>query len=650
MKNKLKENKEIKSILSIVIIVNLLVVVIGYFLLPVVFNYPKYSLNTQFQQDIINLTYNQQFLIFGALYMLFSIAIPIIFLRKLMPYQKILKAKELNLKDVDNIRNQCMKCPMKIYLSQIILPILLVLVVSIFCKATAAIFLKLLIIVFIFVVGSGMYVYIVSRKYYDQIIIKTYNRVKDYEFIQSELYSLKNVIFIQIFPLFVVAIVVSMLLGYTRVINEKGESKYYYYSSVFSNDIILKEGATLTTIKDDLSKIKLKDESDYYFIIFPNNYEYISNPKGHISTFFKEYLKRYYDLTNGKGYEFYGTDEQAFVRKLYDASGNEWYIGFKYSVTDSKVLVFFGISFLSLLFVYITIIYIWAKSFSLNVKRIVRNLNDILKENTVDFDNVIPITSYDEIGSLADSYNKVQYMIEEQIELIQKQAQLATLGELAGNMAHDINTPMASIDNSIAMLNDIIKDNGTIEAKDLEVIVGIMGRCSDKINRIVNSMRNQVRTLGESEIYEFNLKNVIDESILMLNTDIVQINCNVITKVKDINVKGQPNKIGQVITALLLNSLQAYKILGKTNEIIEVKLTSEKGNAVIEIKDYANGLPEAIRPYIFKNILTTKGTNGTGLGLYLAYSIIKGVFGGTIEFETETGKGTTFIIRIPLEK
>ena len=69
--------------------------------------------------------------------------------------------------------------------------------------------------------------------------------------------------------------------------------------------------------------------------------------------------------------------------------------------------------------------------------------------------------------------------------------------------------------------------------------------------------------------------------------------------------------------------------------------------AVIKVADYAGGLDESIAPYIFKNILTTKGTSGTGLGLYLAYSVIKGNFNGDITFETSKGEGTTFYIAIP---
>ena len=81
---------------------------------------------------------------------------------------------------------------------------------------------------------------------------------------------------------------------------------------------------------------------------------------------------------------------------------------------------------------------------------------------------------------------------------------------------------------------------------------------------------------------------------------------------------------------------------------ITIQYKSDKNEAIIIVEDYAGGIPEKIRPHIFKSILTTKGVAGTGFGLYLAYSVIKGAFGGEMYFETETGKGTKFYISIPV--
>ena len=109
---------------------------------------------------------------------------------------------------------------------------------------------------------------------------------------------------------------------------------------------------------------------------------------------------------------------------------------------------------------------------------------------------------------------------------------------------------------------------------------------------------------------------------------------------------GDPTKLGQVLTNLVVNAAQAYNEKGGKIDVIVSKNVDKF--AIINVIDYAGGIDETIAPYVFKNILTTKGTSGTGLGLYIAYSVIKGEFNGEIDFNTTKGEGTTFSIKIPL--
>lgn len=63
---------------------------------------------------------------------------------------------------------------------------------------------------------------------------------------------------------------------------------------------------------------------------------------------------------------------------------------------------------------------------------------------------------------------------------------------------------------------------------------------------------------------------------------------------------------------------------------------------VLSVRDFAGGLPEEVQDKLFKEMVTTKGKNGTGLGLYMSYSNIKAHFGGDITYETKQGQGTKF--------
>ena len=97
---------------------------------------------------------------------------------------------------------------------------------------------------------------------------------------------------------------------------------------------------------------------------------------------------------------------------------------------------------------------------------------------------------------------------------------------------------------------------------------------------------------------------------------------------------------------MISNSIQSYS--GKTEQNIDLILSKIENNLVISIKDYGCGLPKKVQDKLFKEMITTKGKNGTGLGLYMSYSTIKAHFNGAISFETEEGKGTTFNIILPL--
>jgi PAS domain S-box-containing protein len=232
--------------------------------------------------------------------------------------------------------------------------------------------------------------------------------------------------------------------------------------------------------------------------------------------------------------------------------------------------------------------------------------------------------------------------IEEKQEIIVKQGQLVSIGELAGGVAHDINTPISAIKTGITMLNQ--KEDREESEKE---ILQRMDNCATKIINIVNSMRNQIRNLGGTTKVKFKISDVINDIKVITFHEVYKNKSEFIVDIlDDLSVEGDPTKLGQVLTNLVINAVQAYGEKGGKVEVIVEK--APKGKALIKIRDYAGGLDPEIKPYVFKNILTTKGTFGTGLGLYLAYSIIKGEFNGEINFESDDGMGTTFYISMPV--
>jgi PAS domain S-box-containing protein len=230
-------------------------------------------------------------------------------------------------------------------------------------------------------------------------------------------------------------------------------------------------------------------------------------------------------------------------------------------------------------------------------------------------------------------------VIEDKQEVIVKQGQLVSIGELAGGVAHDINTPISAIKTGIQLLQEMYVPRDDTEK---ELLIR-MSNCTEKIIKIVNSMRNQIRNLGSDQKSNFKISEVIEDVRIIAYNEFQKNKCELIINIEDdLSVYGDPTKLGQVFTNLFLNAIQAYNEQpGK----IEVSVSKAPNNKVmVKVRDYAGGIPEKIKEFVFKNILTTKGTKGTGLGLYLAYSVIKGEFSGDITFESSEGQGTTFYI------
>ena len=79
-----------------------------------------------------------------------------------------------------------------------------------------------------------------------------------------------------------------------------------------------------------------------------------------------------------------------------------------------------------------------------------------------------------------------------------------------------------------------------------------------------------------------------------------------------------------------------------------MNISKEENKLVIAIQDFASGMSKEVQDNLFKKMITTKGKNGTGLGLFMSYSNIKAHFNGSMSYKTNKGEGTTFYIEIPV--
>ena len=116
---------------------------------------------------------------------------------------------------------------------------------------------------------------------------------------------------------------------------------------------------------------------------------------------------------------------------------------------------------------------------------------------------------------------------------------------------------------------------------------------------------------------------------------------------KTTTLMGNINSLVQVINNLITNAIQSYN--GRKGEEIQVLTQKKDNNLIISVIDHGCGMTKEVQKKLFNTMITTKGKNGTGLGMFMSYSTIKGHFNGDITFETEVNKGTTFNVILPLK-
>lgn len=245
---------------------------------------------------------------------------------------------------------------------------------------------------------------------------------------------------------------------------------------------------------------------------------------------------------------------------------------------------------------------------------------------------------------------KTRQLIESEAKLIHA-ARIATLGEMAGGVAHEINSPLATISLSAEQLfdfsNDAIKDEKL--KTDPKMVAKLSKRILDMVNRIstiVRGLKTFARDDSLDMLSRVRLQQIIDDTLVLCKEKIRDNNIEfTVENVSDkLEILCQPVPISQVLLNLISNSCDAIHSL--ENKWIRLETKENNDFIQISVSDSGNGIPEKIRDKLFLPFFTTKEIGkGTGLGLSISKGII-GNHGGTLELDTES-KNTKFIIRLP---
>lgn len=627
------------------------------------------TINTDFDRDFSGgLTYSIQFLLcYVAL-----ITIGIIFMlwqtKDLKNIEELKNASEstdpiIHAK-LERIISKCMGLPLYSSLIISVLPTIIVSFVFIMLKFTSFADIKVILIVFTISLLAGSLAITFFKTLFKSVLVSINNTIH----VKKSSISLTKTLIFQISSLLFVCMLCTFFLLYSNNMEEKSKILKEYYTYEVTTIVDNIESLDMSTLKQRLNQMEFISENDRVFLIDSNN-NLINFNNEEVNDFFIKYALTLSSSHDNFVYDYYGTESQGVLIPI--QYGNDLIkVVIQYDLSsDNLTGIFIN---LAIILAYCSFsIYFISHSVTKEISLVTESMNQISSNSKNSLMNKLPVTSSDEIGELITAFNDIQDLTKQNIIQIENSQQmliererLASLGQMIGGIAHNLKTPIMSVSGAAEGLTELVGEyissipNPTVTPEDhveiahdmLEWITKIKTHVS-YMSDIITTVKGQASQLSTTECSEFTLydlgkkvnilvKHEIDQAMLTLDTQIL---CDPVQ-----TLHGDINNLIQVIINLISNSIQAYN--GKINETIYFTIDCTKNDISIKIKDNGCGINKETQEKLFKEMITTKGKNGTGLGLYMSYSTIKGNFGGNITFNSKENVGTTFIITIPIKK
>lgn len=248
-------------------------------------------------------------------------------------------------------------------------------------------------------------------------------------------------------------------------------------------------------------------------------------------------------------------------------------------------------------------------------------------------------------------------------DMLMEKERLASLGQLIGGISHNLKTPIMSISGAAEGLTDLINEydasigDPEVTNDDHHAIANDMREWITKIHSytaymsdIITAVKGLAVNLSENENNAFTVDELFKRVNILMKHEISNASLTLTLDVQvpsSTTLVGDINSLVQVINNLITNAIQSYN--GRKGEEIKVLAQKLDNNLIISVIDHGCGMTKEVQDKLFNTMITTKGKNGTGLGMFMSYSTIKGHFNGDITFETEVNKGTTFNVILPLQ-
>jgi signal transduction histidine kinase len=266
------------------------------------------------------------------------------------------------------------------------------------------------------------------------------------------------------------------------------------------------------------------------------------------------------------------------------------------------------------------------------------------------------------LRNMTEHRQVIRLMEENSKQMIEK-ARLISLHNLIGGISHNIKSPLMSSSGGIlALKNHTRKIEGLLEElnkndqyTDYVEIIEDMKKWEDSIKHylvyisdIITAVKDQTTSMNGNQNRSFTVNEVLNKIKILLDFELKRSNCklsNVLNKESDTQIEGDISALTQILGNVIINATQAYSDGGTIN----LEVCRDRDGIVFVVQDQGKGIAPEVKARIFNEMVTTKGKDGSGLGLYFANIAIKCQFKGSMRLESEEGKGTIVYISIPLQ-
>ncbi|HEX2926287.1 MAG TPA: ATP-binding protein [Ruminiclostridium sp.] len=293
-------------------------------------------------------------------------------------------------------------------------------------------------------------------------------------------------------------------------------------------------------------------------------------------------------------------------------------------------------------------------------------INDVERYFTVE---IIHVYAHDQFiavlilfGDMTEHRQVIKLMEENARQMVEK-ARLISLHNLIGGISHNIKSPLMSSSGGIlALKNHTRKIEGLLTElntggnySEYVDIVEDMKKWEDSIKHylvyisdIITAVKDQTTSMNGNQNRKFTVGELFDKISILLDFEMKKSSCKLNTVLNiesDAQIEGDISALTQILGNAVINAAQSYSGGG----VINLQADRTREGILFTVQDFGKGIPQEVKNKIFNEMITTKGKDGSGLGLYFANIAVRSKFMGSISIASEEGKGTSVYISIPLK-